>query len=184
MRSAIGPAIFGLALASGAAFAQQAGDPVGTWLTEDGRAKIRIEHCPEGGQNICGFVAWMKDPLNEKGQPRTDIKNPDPSKRGRPSLGMQLMTDLKPDEDAHYAGEIYNADDGKMYAVTLHSDSATELHVRGCIMHILCGTQTWARVADIALPGTAKLVSTAAAKTAKGTANATKLHDSQAVPAH
>ncbi len=152
----------------GPAFSQPALDPVGTWLTGDGRAKIKLEHCTEGSEKLCGFVAWLKDPLDDDGQPRTDINNPDPAKRSRPSLGLPLLNGLKLDEDGRYAGEIYNADDGKMYSVTLAVETRTELHVRGCVMHILCGSQTWSRVADIALPGAApKVVAAATPKAVK-----------------
>lgn len=149
------------ALALGSpAIAEGALDPAGTWLTEDGRAKIKTEHCGEGSQKLCAYVVWMKNPLDENGQPRVDINNPDPAKRNRPSLGLELMSGLKPDDPTHYTGEIYNAENGKMYNVTLSIDSPAELKVHGCLLHFLCGSQSWERVADIAIPPT-KVVSTA-----------------------
>ncbi len=169
MRLLVGSAFLGLVLMSAHAFAQPASlDPVGTWLTEDGRAKIRLEKCGADNSGLCGYVAWMKDPLNDKGQPRTDIKNPDPAKRSRPSLGLQIIQDLKPEDKTHFAGEIYNADDGKKYEVTLAIDKPAELEVRGCLLHFLCGSQTWARVSDFAM--NTKMVATKVAKPATGTA--------------
>lgn len=157
-------AILCLAMMGGQALAQPASsDITGTWQTEDGRAKIRTEKCGEGNADLCGYVVWLKDPLTDKGQPRTDVKNPDPAQRGRPSLGMEIMVALKPDDKTHYAGEIYNADDGKKYNVTVGMEKAEQLEVRGCLMRILCGSQTWQRVADLPLP-TAKLVATKAVK--------------------
>ncbi len=162
------------------AYSQSASDATGTWLTEDGRAKIRIEHCGEANKRICGFVVWMKDPLTEEGQPRLDINNPDPAKRHRPSLGMELMSGLKPDDDQHYAGEIYNADNGKMYSITLSVESQDELKVHGCMLKFLCGSQSWSRVADLPVPGTKVVATTPVTKTTKpaGTGSA-HLHDSQ-----
>ena len=179
MRLAIGTALIGVVAFGAHAFAQSPMETTGTWLTEDGRAKIRIEHCVDNNVKLCGFVAWMKDPVNEKGQPRLDIHNPDPNKRTRPSLGLELMTGLEKDEDSAYAGEIYNADNGKMYAVTLAVEKADELHVKGCMLKFLCGSQTWTRVADVAVPPTAtKVVSTApAGKTGKPAAH---LHEQPA----
>jgi uncharacterized protein (DUF2147 family) len=113
--------------------------------------------------------------VNDKGQPLTDIKNPDPAKRSRPSLGLQIMTDLKAEDETHYSGEIYNADDGKKYSITLGIETPAELEVRGCLLHFLCQTQTWARVADVAPP--TKMVSTKAAK--PPTLSGQHPHDSQ-----
>lgn len=142
-----------LVVAAGAALAAPpANDPSGIWLTEDGRARIRVEKCGPQEKNVCGYVVWLKVPLNEQGQPRVDKFNPDAKKATRPSLGHQLIMGLKPNADAHYEGKIYNADNGKSYDVTLWTDAPTELTVRGCMLGILCGSQTWNRVTDV-LPG-------------------------------
>ena len=164
------------------AFAQAAPDIAGTWLTKDGRAKIRTEHCGEGGQKLCGFVVWMEEPLDEGGHPKLDVNNPDPAKRSRPSLGLELMTGLKSEDSTHYSGEIYNADDGKMYSVTLSTDSADELKVRGCLVRILCGSQTWTRVADIAVPTAAGKVATSGAAAKVPAKPAPSKHDTVPAP--
>ncbi|WP_232627858.1 DUF2147 domain-containing protein [Methylobacterium sp. Leaf118] len=134
-------------LVSSSAFAAPK-DPTGTWLTGDGRAKIRVERCGPGGTNACGKVVWLKSPTTEAGAARTDVKNPDPKKRARPIIGMTLLDNLKPD-DASFAGEIYNADEGKIYQVNLERESEGELNVQGCMLKVLCGSQTWTRVPDV-----------------------------------
>lgn len=139
----------------------QAGlDMAGTWLTEDGRAKIRTEHC---GDKLCGYVVWLKQPLTESGEPRTDVKNPDPAKRNRPTIGVELLSGLKADDETHYSGQIYNLENGKMYDVTLSIEKAEELSVHGCLLHFLCGSQSWERVADVALPAATKVATVPAA---------------------
>ncbi len=50
-------------------------DPSGTWLTEDGRARIRLERCGPKQEQICGYIVWMKDPADAKGQPLRDQSN-------------------------------------------------------------------------------------------------------------
>jgi uncharacterized protein (DUF2147 family) len=85
---------------------------------------------------------------NEDGTPRTDVKNPDPRKRARPLVGLTLLDNLKPEEEK-FSGEIYNADEGKMYQVSLARESGSELSVSGCLLKILCGSQTWTRVPDV-----------------------------------
>ncbi|SFG99882.1 DUF2147 domain-containing protein [Methylobacterium gossipiicola] len=147
-------ALAGLALAAlpGLALAAAPNDATGTYLTEDGRARIRVEKCGPQNTNLCGYVVWLKVPLNDKGQPRVDFKNPDPKKQARPSLGHQLIMGLKPNAEARYAGKIYNADEGKFYDVTMWSEQPGELSVRGCMLGFLCGSQTWNKVTDV-VPG-------------------------------
>lgn len=139
-------------LLPGLAQAVTPNDASGTWATEDGRARIRTEKCGPQNANLCGYVVWLKVPLNDQGQPRVDFKNPDPKKQARPSLGLQLIMGLKAQPDGHYGGKIYNADEGKFYDVTMWSDQPSELSVRGCLLGFLCGSQTWNRVNDVA-PG-------------------------------
>jgi len=132
----------------GTAAAAPAQDPSGTWLTGDGRAKIRIDRCGPGATHVCGKVVWLKVPNTDEGAPRTDIKNPDPKKRTRPVIGLPLIEGLKPDEEK-FSGSIYNVDEGKTYQVSLERESETELAVSGCLLKILCGSQTWTRVPDV-----------------------------------
>lgn len=40
-----------------------AAEPFGTWQTEDGRARVRTEHCGSDASRLCGFVVWGKEPL-------------------------------------------------------------------------------------------------------------------------
>ncbi|WP_336486890.1 DUF2147 domain-containing protein [Methylobacterium nigriterrae] len=145
-------ALSALSSLSGLAQAAAPADPSGTWLTEDGRARIRIEKCGPQEKNVCGYAVWLKVPLNDKGQPRVDFKNPDPKKQTRPSLGHQLIMGLKPNADGRFEGKIYNAEEGKFYDVSIWTEQPTELSVRGCMLAILCGSQTWNRVTDVA-PG-------------------------------
>jgi uncharacterized protein (DUF2147 family) len=145
-------AILALSVLTGAAQAATPTDPSGTYLTEDGRARVRFEKCGTAGDRLCGYVVWLKVPLNDKGEPRVDFKNPDPKKQTRPSLGHQLVMGLKPNADAHYEGKIYNSEDGKSYDVTIWTETPGELTVRGCLIAFLCKSQTWTKVSDLA-PG-------------------------------
>jgi uncharacterized protein (DUF2147 family) len=143
MRSLVTSALMMATLSSGfAAASAQGTDLSGTWLTEDGRAKIRMEKCAINHAQMCGTVVWLKP-----GQPQTDAKNPDPTKRARPMLGLMLMDGLKLD-DGKFKGEIYNSDEGKNYKVSLKRESASELSISGCLLAILCGSQTWTKTTD------------------------------------
>ncbi len=127
-------------------------DPVGVWLIEDARARIRVEKCGASDKDLCGYVVWLKSPLSDDGKPRVDAKNPDSKKRARPSLGHQMMMGLKPVEDDRYEGKVYDSEEGKFVEVSVSMEEADELAIHGCLLKILCGSQTWTRVKDIA-PG-------------------------------
>lgn len=146
MRLAFASALLLSGLAS--ASAETGKDPSGTWLTEDGRAKIRIDRCGAGQAQVCGKVVWLKVATTDAGTPRTDIKNPDPKKRTRPVIGLPLIEGLKPDEQK-FSGEIYNVEEGKTYQVSLERESPSELSVSGCLLKVLCGSQTWTKVPDV-----------------------------------
>lgn len=113
----------------------------GTWLTEDGRSRIALEPC---GARVCGKIIWLKEPNDPAGRPLTDKQNPDPARRGRPILGLPLFPGLAPDGD-HWAGEVYNADDGKSYDVTLERTGPGTLKIEGCLLAILCKGETWTK---------------------------------------
>ena len=130
-------------------------DPTGTWLTEDRRARVRTERCGPGNANLCGYIVWGSKPLDDKGQPRVDRENPDPQKRTRPLLGHQMILGLRPGEDGRFSGQIYNGDNGKSYAVTIWGEEPSKLSVKGCLLAVLCQTQTWTRVTDV-VPGQLK----------------------------
>jgi uncharacterized protein (DUF2147 family) len=134
------------------ASAAPARDPSGVYLTEDGRARVQLEKCGSAHDQVCGYIVWLKTPLNDAGQPRVDLKNPDGQKAKRPLLGHQLILGLKPNDEGRYEGEIYNSEDGKKYDVTIWLDTPTVLKVKGCLVAFLCSTQSWAKTTDT-LPG-------------------------------
>jgi uncharacterized protein (DUF2147 family) len=116
-----------------------AADPVGEWQVAKGYARIRIENC---NNSLWGLVAWEQRPGG------VDEKNPDPSKRGRPTLGMPVLLDMKPIDQNKWAGEIYNSEDGKTYSSHISLAGPDVLQVRGCVLGVLCGGEDWTRVKD------------------------------------
>lgn len=144
---AVSPIIAAALLALGASSVCAAGI-AGTWLTEGGVSKIRLEPC---GATLCGKLVWLAQPVDPKtGGPVTDRKNPDPSLRGRALVGVELITGIKPAEDAgEWTARAYNADDGKTYDVTLKLDDEGKLELEGCgLGGIICQGETWTRAGD------------------------------------
>ena len=51
--------------------------------------------------------------------------------------------------DGQFAGDIYNAESGKFYSVSLWRESSERLKLKGCLIKLLCQTQTWQRTFDV-----------------------------------
>lgn len=138
--SAISPVFAEEATAAG-----DKGDSVlGNWFTPENKAKIQLFKC---GDNFCGKIIWLKDPLNDEGTPKVDGKNPDKALQTRPIVGMNLVWGFTYEGGNKFKnGKIYNPENGKTYScqMTLNGNS---LDVRGYIlgMTFLGETQTWVR---------------------------------------
>src|SRR5437764_1455722 len=103
-----------------------AADPKGTWLTENGRSRVRIADC---GAALCGTIVWLKEPNDpETGKPKTDKQNADAGKRGRPLIGVSIVLGMKPSVTPDkWSGEVYNAEDGKTYSGNITMQGAAAL---------------------------------------------------------
>jgi uncharacterized protein (DUF2147 family) len=133
-------AILCLAAASPAA----AGDPRGTWTTENGKAKVAIASC---GGALCGNIVALTEPNDPAtGKPRTDANNADASKRARPMVGVQIVIDMKPEAADTWSGQVYNAEDGKTYSGSITLVDPKKLTLKGCALGgLICKSQTWTR---------------------------------------
>ncbi len=105
-------------------------DPTGIWLVEDGTAHIRIVKC---GNSFWGVVSWEKTPGGR------DTKNPDASKRSRPTLGMPTLLDMRASDPGEWEGKVYNAENGRTYDASIELDDANTLNIEGCVLGVLCG---------------------------------------------
>jgi uncharacterized protein (DUF2147 family) len=133
-----------IAFLGGPAFAA---DPSGDWFVADKTAVIRVAPC---GNAMCGHIAWTKGP------PGTDRNNPDPAKRNRPIVGLPIILSMKPASANRWEGEIYNAQEGKIYSGSISLVNDATLRIEGCVLGFLCGGQNWSRAkCEEARPGTA-----------------------------
>jgi uncharacterized protein (DUF2147 family) len=145
-------AIAALFLGFGPFSAETAHDPTGIWLTQAGDAKIRINHCISG---LCGTIVWLKVPVDPKtGRPQIDDKNVNPSLAKRPVIGINIFSKMKSVAHDKWSGTIYSADDGKSYSSEVVVAGPRKLEVRGCVLRILCGGETWTKVGEVTVAET------------------------------
>jgi uncharacterized protein (DUF2147 family) len=109
----------------GAALASESLDPHGTWLRAEGGVRFSFYDC---GGLLCAKVV---------GADRAE---------DRSGIGTVILQGAKKVAANEWKGKLYNADDGKTYDGVITVKSGGELTVKGCIMGILCGGETWKRV--------------------------------------
>ncbi len=143
-------AAFALLWFAAAAFAQgtttSGASPVGRWMTEGGKSHVDIYSC---GQQLCGRIVWLREPLFNDGRPKMDLLNPDPARRSQRIIGLQLMWNFSKADAANEweSGRIYNPEEGEVYKSTMKLRPDGKLEVRGYVGISLLGkTQYWERV--------------------------------------
>ena len=120
-----------------------AADAVGTWYTGDKESQVRTVNC---GGALCGNLIWLKEPNDPAtGRPKTDKHNADASKQSRPLLGAPIVLGMKPSGPGQWTGDVYNASDGKIYSGSFTLTGPNSADLKGCVLSILCKTQTWTR---------------------------------------
>ena len=105
--------------------------PGGWWLKSDGKGAIVIAPC---GAALCGYVEWLRTPLDAQGKPKTDIHNPDAALQSRPLCGLPMMGGMVPDGSGGWQGGwVYDPDVGKTYKAVMHVAPDGTLRLRGYI---------------------------------------------------
>lgn len=154
----------------------------GVWFDDTGKGAVKIEPC---GTKLCGRIVWLKDLVNDKGEPLIDRHNPDSKLNTRPICGLQVVGQLEAMPEGGFDnGWIYDPKQGKSFSVAITLSSADELTVTGYKgVKFLSKTFTWKRAkTDLpscaAAPTQANVPSqaapAAAGATAAGTAAAAK----------
>lgn len=122
-----------------------ADDINGIWQTGSGKARVEIKKV---GAKYYGKIIWLKTPLNNEGKPKLDVNNPDPSKRGAPLIGLNMLLGFEYGGGNKWEnGTIYDPENGKTYSCKAELTSPSTLNIRGYIGFSMIGrTDTWTRV--------------------------------------
>jgi uncharacterized protein (DUF2147 family) len=120
-------------------------DILGRWKTEDGTGIVEV-YKSKDGKSFNGKLVWVEKPTNPDGTPATDDNNPDPKLRSRQLIGLNLLSDLKPNGNKYDGGTIYDPASGKTYKCSMFLEKGV-LKVRGHVgpFH---RTMDWIRVKE------------------------------------
>jgi uncharacterized protein (DUF2147 family) len=102
-------------------------DPRGVWMRPEGGEKFSFYDC---GGLLCAKLIAVKKAEDER------------------SVGTVILRGAAKSGPNEWKGKLYNAEDGKIYDGFITIKSATELRLKGCLWGVLCGGETWTRVAS------------------------------------
>lgn len=145
-RSWLFAAVFSFAASGPLAQGAIAQSAEGTWLTDAGprQAKVEISECGRGA--LCSKIVWLKQPNDSRGKPHRDVLNTDDSLRGRPILGMPVLSNLQKSGDRSWQGNVYNPEDGKTYKAHFTLIGKDRAQLKGCAMFgMACREKIWTR---------------------------------------
>ena len=116
--------------------------PIGLWKNEDATFEIF-----ENGGKLSARIVALREPKTPQGQEKTDIHNPDQSKRDRPIIGLVFMSGFSRKSETRWDnGTIYDPKSGSTYSCFMELDSPDRIKVRGFIGISLIGrTEVWTR---------------------------------------
>lgn len=130
---------------------------VGVWQTQL-QSEVTISRCDEG---YCGRISKVVVPEHylqgsngtaiEAMRPEDffDYNNKDPLLRGRPVLGLQILTLTPTDKPNIYNGEIYNPEDGNTYSGYMEVLGPDRVRLNGCVLfNVICRGEDRVRVSE------------------------------------
>lgn len=121
-------------------------DPVErVWYNAEKTSKIQVYKAVDG--KFYGKIVWLKDPTDENGKPRTDIKNPKENLRHTPIMNYPILVGFTKSktENEYEGGSVYDPLSGKTYCGKLTLQGAATLKLRGyiCGFSLLGRSSVW-----------------------------------------
>ena len=133
------------ALSAGVAQAQSSREILGTWKTPKHDGKVVIAEC---GNAICGRVIDGRELRRNPDQ--ADVYNPDPDKRTRKIMGLNILEGYSGGPTEWSGGTVYDPQTGDSSSdSTLTLQSSDVLIVKGCRM-VFCRSETWRKISRTA----------------------------------
>ena len=125
-------------------FSQHKDAILGRWVNPSGEAHVEIS---KKNNKYYGKMVWLKNPRDEQGVAKTDVKNPEPGLKSRPLLGLEILNDFVYDDGKWTDGKIYDPKSGKTYSCNISLKDNNQISIRGYMGISLIGrSETWKRV--------------------------------------
>lgn len=105
-------------------------DIFGTWMRDDGNARVRVAAC---GDNICATNLWIRDP----------------AKQGE-KVGDRLEFSIKRN-GASWRGKAYDPQRKLSFSASLSADGDS-MTTKGCMLAVVCRTTNWQRLSGATAP--------------------------------
>lgn len=107
----------------------------GVWTTPDRESRVTIISASEDGNNVMGYVSWLKD--SDKALKR-DRRNPVPALRERKLLGLPILTNFtraqQEGDSCWEKGQIYDPQNGwKVNGRLKMNEEGDKLYVKGWV---------------------------------------------------
>jgi uncharacterized protein (DUF2147 family) len=124
-------AIIAVGLVAGPAAASAKSPIEGRW--KSGKMEVLIAPC---GGDLCGTVVKASAKQQAKAQRGSDTD----------LIGARLVKDIEPTGPKSYRATVFLADRNIYARGTITQVSNDQLHVRGCVLAIICKSKTWVRI--------------------------------------
>lgn len=130
-------------LATTAVRATDAPSPIGFWKGDDATFEMY-----ESDGKLSAKIVALRDPKTSEGKEKTDIHNPDPSKRSHPIIGLIFISGFAKKSDTHWEnGTIYDPKSGNSYSCLMDLQGPDKIQVRGFVGIVSMGRNyIWTRV--------------------------------------
>jgi uncharacterized protein (DUF2147 family) len=117
--------------------------PVGVWKNDDATFEIS-----ENQGKLSGKIIALREPRTPDGQDKTDIHNPDATKRQRPIIGLVFLSGFTQKSPTRWEnGTVYDPKSGNTYSASMELDGPEKINMRGFIGISLIGrTDVWTRL--------------------------------------
>ena len=101
----------------------------------------------ESGGKLSARIVSLSEPKTSEGKEKTDIHNPDRTKRNHPIIGLVFISGFVRKSDTRWEdGTIYDPKSGTTYSCSMDLEGPDQIKVRGFIGVVMLGRNyIWTR---------------------------------------